>query len=93
MSLVVITTFFVILANAACLSFPYAFSGNLTGELKDISQEENKNVPGVMREAMKKYIRQQRRSKKKLSFIGISNSGRKDIAETHENLLWKEVRK
>ena len=66
---------------------------SLIKELKDLSKEENRSVAEIVREAMAKYIRQKRRSKKKLSFIGISNSGRKDIAETHENLLWKEEKK
>lgn len=62
----------------------------LMRELKEISKEENKSVAGVIREAMERYVRQKRRSKRKLSFIGISNSGMKDIAEKHEDLLWKE---
>ena len=65
----------------------------LMKELKEISKEENKSVAGVIREAMEKHVRQKRRSKRKLSFIGISKSGKKDIAEKHEDLLWKEVPK
>jgi metal-responsive CopG/Arc/MetJ family transcriptional regulator len=65
----------------------------LMKELKEISKEENRSVAGVIREAMEKYVQQKRRSKKKLSFIGISSSGKKDIAEKHEDLLWKEVPK
>lgn len=66
---------------------------SLINEIKDISKEENRSVAEIIREAMEKYIHQKRRSKKKLSFTGVNNSGRKDIAETHENLLWKEVKK
>ena len=67
----------------------------LMKELKEISKEENKSVAGVIREAMERHVRQKRRSKRKLSFsfIGISKSGKKDIAEKHEDLLWKEVPK
>jgi metal-responsive CopG/Arc/MetJ family transcriptional regulator len=65
----------------------------LMRELKEISKEENKSVAGVIREAMERYVRQKRRSKRKLSFIGISNSGKKNIAEKHEDLLWKEAPK
>ena len=62
-------------------------------EIKDISNEENRSVSEVIREAMEIYINQKRQKKKKLSFIGIGNSGRKDIAENHEELLWKKLLK
>jgi len=42
---------------------------------------------------VEKYVQQKRQSKRKLSFIGIINSGEKDIAEKHEDLLWKEIPK
>jgi protein-tyrosine-phosphatase len=42
---------------------------------------------------MQDYIRLKRHKKKRISFIGIGNSGRSDIAERHEELLWKKVTK
>ena len=62
-------------------------------EIKDISNEENRSVAEIIREAMENYIKQKRLTKKRLSFIGIGNSGRKDIAENHEELLWKKLLK
>ena len=62
-------------------------------EIKDISKEENRSLADVIREAMENYINQKRQKKKRLSFIGIGNSGRKDIAENHEELLWKKLLK
>lgn len=62
----------------------------LIKEIKEISKEENKSVAGVIREAMENYIQQKRQTTRKLSFIGAGNSGRRDIAEKHENLLWQE---
>lgn len=62
-------------------------------EIKDISNEENRSVAEVIREAMEIYINHKRKKKKKLSFIGIGNSGRKDVAENHEELLWKKLLK
>ena len=62
-------------------------------EIKNISEKENRSVAEVIREAMEIYINQKRQKKKKLSFIGIGNSGRKDIAENHEELLWKKLLK
>lgn len=62
-------------------------------EIKDISEEENRSVAEVIREAMENYVCQKRLRKKRLSFIGTGNSGRKDIAENHEELLWKKLLK
>jgi metal-responsive CopG/Arc/MetJ family transcriptional regulator len=61
----------------------------LINDIKDISREENRSVAEVIREAMKKYIMQKRRKRKKLSFVGIGSSGRMDIADRHEEMLWK----
>ena len=63
----------------------------LIDEIKEISKDENRSLADVMREAMENYIRQKRRKTKRLSFIGIGNSGRNDVAEKHEELLWKKI--
>ncbi len=60
----------------------------LLSEIREISAKEKKSVAEVMREAMQSYVRK-KRPRRKLSFLGIGNSGRKDIAERHEELLWK----
>ncbi len=64
---------------------------DLINEIKEISKEENRSAAEIIREAMLTYIRHKRHGKKKLSFIGIGDSGRRDIAERHEELLWKKV--
>ncbi|NCO68723.1 MAG: DNA-binding protein [Nitrospirae bacterium CG_4_9_14_3_um_filter_41_27] len=64
---------------------------NLINEIKEISKEENRSVAEIIREAMQGYIKQKRYKKKGISFIGIGSSGRRDIAERHEELLWKKV--
>lgn len=66
---------------------------SLIKEIKEISKEENRSIADVLREAMENYIKHKVYRKKKLSFIGIGNSGRKDIAERHEELLWEKVSK
>lgn len=63
---------------------------DLLPEIQEIAAEEKKSMAKVMREAMKSYIRKKRPGKKKPSFVGIARSGRKDIAERHEDLLWKK---
>lgn len=64
---------------------------NLIKEIKEISKEENRSAAEIIRDAMLTYIKHKRHRKKKLSFIGIGDSGRRDIAERHEELLWKKV--
>jgi metal-responsive CopG/Arc/MetJ family transcriptional regulator len=66
---------------------------NLINEIKEISKEENRSVADILREAMQDYIKQKRHKKKRISFIGIGSSGRRDIAERHEELLWTRVTK
>lgn len=63
---------------------------NLINEIKEISKEEHRSVAEIVREAMQNYIKQKRYKKKKLSFIGIGDSGRRNISEKHEELLWKK---
>jgi hypothetical protein len=62
----------------------------LIKEIKDISKEEKKSIAEVMREAMLTYVKMKRRKTHKLSFIGVGESGRVDVSEKHEELLWKK---
>ncbi|MGR3319495.1 MAG: hypothetical protein ACUZ8O_13585 [Candidatus Anammoxibacter sp.] len=62
----------------------------LINEIKDISKDENRSVAEVVREAMVNYVKQKRKKPKKLSFIGIGDSGRSDISKNHEELIWKK---
>ncbi len=64
---------------------------NLIKEIKEISKEENRSAAEIIREAILTYIKHKRHRKKKLSFIAIGDSGRRDVAERHEELLWKKV--
>jgi predicted NBD/HSP70 family sugar kinase len=60
-------------------------------ELKEIAREERKTLAAVVREATALYVREKRKKKKrKLSIVGIGSSGRGDVAEKHEELLWKK---
>lgn len=64
---------------------------DLLEEIREISNEQNDSVAETIRKAMRSYVRQKRRRKKQLSFVGIASSGRKDIAERQEELLWKKT--
>ena len=61
----------------------------LLSEIREISEKEKKSLAEVMREAMQTYVRK-KRPRRKVSFVGIGRSGRKDIAGRHEELLWKK---
>lgn len=63
---------------------------SLIDAIKEISREEDRSVAEIVREAMQNYIKQKRYRKKKVSFIGIGDSGRRNIAEKHEEFLWKQ---
>ena len=62
----------------------------LLSEIREISAKEKKSVAEVMREAMQSYVQKKKPARRKLSFVGIGRSGRKDIAGRHEELLWKK---
>ncbi len=62
---------------------------NLLNEIKDLAKQENRSVAELIREAIEHYIRSKRKPAGELSIIGIGESGRSDIAETHEELLWQ----
>ncbi len=67
------------------------FAGDdLLNELKSLSAEENRSMADVVREAMEEYVKRKRKAVRKFSFVGIGNSGRRDVAEKHERLLWKK---
>lgn len=65
----------------------------LIKEFKDLSKEENRSVAEMVREAMEQYVRQRQQKKKKLSFIGIGESGKRNVAEKHEEFLWRKTSK
>lgn len=62
----------------------------LLSEIRGLSAEENRSFADVVREAMEEYVARRRRAGRRLTFEGIGRSGRGDIAETHERILWKK---
>jgi hypothetical protein len=59
----------------------------LLNGLKRIADEEGITVAEATRQALDRFVTQ-RRKPKKLSFLGIGRSGRKDISGRSEELLW-----
>lgn len=66
---------------------------NLIEELKELSREEKRSVADIVREALESYVGKKRRRKRGISFVGIGKSGRSDVAERQEELLWKRPQK
>jgi metal-responsive CopG/Arc/MetJ family transcriptional regulator len=61
---------------------------HLLHEMRFLAQREKKSVAQVIREAMEQYIAAKRQPAGKLSIVGIGESGRNDIADKNEKLLW-----
>lgn len=59
-------------------------------ELKELSREEGRSVAELVREAIEEFLESKKPKKRKISFMGIGRSGKKNIATRHEELLWRE---
>ena len=60
----------------------------LERDLQLYARSEGKPVAAVVREALVEYLAERRPVSALPSFVGIGRSGRSDIAERHEELLW-----
>jgi len=59
--------------------------------LREIAQREGISVAELVRKALNRFIADRQKDKRLPSIVGIGQSGRKDIAERFEELLWKET--
>jgi ribbon-helix-helix CopG family protein len=60
---------------------------SLLGALQDLARREHMSLSAVVRAALQDYVGK-RQAARLPSFLGIGRSGRKDIAERAEELLW-----
>ena len=60
----------------------------LLSSLKHIADEEGISIAETIRQALDRFVAQRQKPRKKLSFVGIGRSGRKDVSERSEELLW-----
>ncbi len=60
----------------------------LLSGLKHIADEEGISVAEAIRQALQRFVADRQRPRKRLSIIGIGRSGRKDVSERCEELLW-----
>ncbi len=64
---------------------------HILDSLKEIARMEGVSIAEVIRQALNRFIADRHRNKRLPSILGIGQSGRKDIAERFEELLWKET--
>jgi len=56
--------------------------------LKHIADEEGVSIAETIRQALDRFVAQRQKRTKQLSLVGIGRSGRKDVSERCEELLW-----
>lgn len=60
-------------------------------DLRAIAQQEGVPMAALVREAVTLLVESRKpRSGRRLSFTGVGASGRIDVAERHEELLWRD---
>jgi hypothetical protein len=64
----------------------------LERDLQLYARLQGKPVAFVVREALAEYLAARRPAAPLPSFVGVGDSGRTDIAEHHEELLWTAPR-
>lgn len=62
---------------------------SLEKDLRMLAQQRGTPVASLVREALALYVASAQEAPK-LSFVGAGASGRSDVAERHEELLWRE---
>ncbi len=60
----------------------------LLREIKDLAKQKKRSVAEVVREALTEYIDRRKAPAARPAFVGLGDSGRVDLAENHEGLLW-----
>jgi hypothetical protein len=64
----------------------------LERDLLAVARREGRPMGAVVREAIARYVRlRTRRLGSSASFIAMGQSGHRDTAERHEDLLWKDL--
>ncbi len=58
-------------------------------ELRLVARRRGRSVAAIVRDAIAREVAAEVRPP--LSFIGVGDSGRRDVAERHEEFLWKAL--
>lgn len=60
-------------------------------ELELLARRRGESKAALVREALSEYLsRKAQEAPRDLGFVGVGRSGRGDVAERHEELLWQE---
>ena len=62
----------------------------LLEEVKQASARQNKSVAQFVREALQLHVANQRSAENRFAFMGKYKSGRPEVADRHEELLWSD---
>ena len=60
----------------------------LLREIKELAKREKRSAADIIRDALVQYLKTRKAPSNKFSFTGIGESGRSDLSEKHESLLW-----
>lgn len=66
---------------------------SLLDMLQDIAYRERSTLAGIIRRALEEFVGRRQKNGSLPSFVGIGRSGRNDIAERAEELLWTAPRR
>jgi hypothetical protein len=63
----------------------------LENDLKALARRRGQPMAALVREGLTAYVARQAAEEPapRLSFLGIGRSGRRDVAQRHEELLWR----
>lgn len=62
---------------------------DMLARLRSIARREGTSVARLIRTALERFIAEHRGGRTPPSLLGAGRSGRSDVAERHEQLLWK----
>lgn len=63
----------------------------LLSEIKALAHEERRTVAEVIREALVHHVQRRKQKREPLSYAAYGASGKRNIAEQHEKLLWRKA--
>lgn len=63
----------------------------LERDVKALAQRQGRPAASVVREALAEYVARNRERRPALSFVAAGRSGRRDVAERHEEILLEEL--
>lgn len=61
---------------------------SLLDALQSLARKDGTSLSAVIRAALEEYVGRRQAGKRLPSFLGIGRSGRKDVSERVEELLW-----